>query len=130
MALCRQFQTAEAWAALPWSLPHHKGRVPCCDAPVFHVGLLRPFVASPARFSEPRAAPAAPILLDNTDERYYTVEAFRASRRVRLGTKHRWTNKFLVKWTGYGESENTWEDATKLREDVPGMIEEFLAARK
>ena len=98
--------------------------------PTFHVSQLRPFVASPTRFAEPRATPAIPILLDNTDERYYTVEALRASRRVRIGAKRRCTNQYLVKWTGYSESENTWEDATKLREDVPSMIEEFLAAQK
>jgi hypothetical protein len=30
-----------------------------------------------------------------------------------------------VKWLGYPDSENTWEPATSLREDVPELVANF-----
>jgi transposase InsO family protein len=32
---------------------------------------------------------------------------------------------YLVKWLGYPDSENTWEPATSLREDVPELVANF-----
>ena len=37
--------------------------------------------------------------------------------------------ELLVSWRGFPESMNTWEPLETIREDLPGMVEEFLSNR-
>ena len=32
----------------------------------------------------------------------------------------------LVKWVGFEDEEPEWENVAKMREDVPGMINDFI----
>ena len=32
----------------------------------------------------------------------------------------------LVKWTGFEDEDPGWESFEKMREDVPGMVNDFL----
>ncbi|KZT42745.1 hypothetical protein SISSUDRAFT_1040989 [Sistotremastrum suecicum HHB10207 ss-3] len=36
--------------------------------------------------------------------------------------------KLLVHWLGYGETDDTWEDAHKLRQDAPETVNEYVQA--
>ena len=56
--------------------------------------------------------PPAPIVVDREDN--FAIEAFRDVFRRQL--------QFDVKWVGYQESENTWQYAKQLQED---MLPEF-----
>jgi len=49
----------------------------------------------------------------------YVVESIVAKRKFR--------NKFeyLVKWKGYSSDDNTWENAAKMKEDIPELVKEF-----
>ena len=62
---------------------------------------------------------AAPIA---TEERY-EIERI-VDRRVNKGR-----TEFKVRWTGYNESDDTWETENKLKEDAPNAINEFLSSR-
>ena len=78
--------------------------------PVFHVSLLEP---------APPGAPAAPITevqqLDPQKE--YEVETVLDCQYVRGKIK------YLIKWEGYPQSENTWEPKGNL--NCPQKLEEF-----
>lgn len=49
----------------------------------------------------------------------YTVE--KILDRKKVGNKI----KYLVKWKGFSKNDATWEDAKKLKEDIPHMIAEY-----
>ena len=96
--------------------------------PVFHVSLLRPYAGSTA--FPARAPPPSAAVLPDADARYYTVEAIRDRRRRRVGHSRTWVTEYLVKWVGYKESENTWEPASRLKEDVPAVVEAYDGGRQ
>jgi len=50
------------------------------------------------------------------------VEAILAHRKE----AHKW--KLLVSWQGFTEEEATWEDLTKLTEDVPEIVQRYVKA--
>jgi hypothetical protein len=81
--------------ALPASLPIH---------PVFHVSLLEP--APLDAYPDQNSIPAPPIQVADTLE--FEVESILAVR----GTGKK--KKYLVKWLGYDESENSWEPLSHL----------------
>lgn len=83
--------------------------------PVFHISLLEP---------APPGAPPAPIteIQPINPEAEYEVESILDLRHVR--GKDRW----LVKWKGYPDSENSWEPKENLR--CPAKLANFLARRR
>ena len=87
--------------------------------PVFHASLLSPYHETPSHgpnFSRP-----PPDLIDNEEE--YKVEQIKAHRN--FGRSKR--PQYLIKWKGYPESDNTWEDATDVH--APELIKQFHKRR-
>jgi hypothetical protein len=73
--------------------------------PVFHVSQLKPYVSS----SAPVPVTTPPPLYTDKRGGVYAVETILAKKRV----GKEW--KYLVKWTGYDDSENTWEPFSHVR---------------
>jgi hypothetical protein len=74
--------------------------------PVFHASLLSPYSETPSHgpnFSRP-----PPDLIDNEEE--YEVEQIKAHRNFGRSK----CLQYLIKWKGYPECDNTWEDATDV----------------
>ena len=77
--------------------------------PVFHIDLLTPYRETKIHGENyPRPSPE---LIDNEEE--YEVEAILDSRRFGRGHKL----QYLIKWVGYPDSDNQWEDADKVHAD-------------
>ncbi len=80
--------------------------------PIFHTRLLKPY-RDPGG-SRHRAAVGAPppaVLTPEGDE--WEIEKIVAEKTPKRGKK-----RYLVKWTGYAHSENTWEDADVVEKTV------------
>lgn len=95
----------------------------------FHVSLLRPYhdgtKAFPSRQTQHRPLPQ---LVDGNS--YYEVEAIR-DMRLQKNTRGRLVNRYLVKWKGYPESDNTWEPPSFARTpELKKMIAHFEASRR
>jgi len=74
--------------------------------PVFHTSLLSPYSETTSHgpnFSQPPSE-----LIDGEAE--YEVELIRSHRRHGRSR----TLQYLIKWKGYPESDNTWEDANQI----------------
>jgi Chromo (CHRromatin Organisation MOdifier) domain len=80
--------------------------------PVSHTSLITPYTETPSH--GPNFTRPPPDLIDEEEE--YKVEQIR--------THWRWgrrkTLQYLVKWKGYPESDNTWEDANQIH--APTLI--------
>jgi hypothetical protein len=72
---------------------------------VFHVSQLKPYVSS----SVPVTVTSPPPLYADKRGGVYEVEAIIAKKRVGKS----W--RYLVKWMGYDETENTWEPLAHVR---------------
>ena len=85
----------------------------------FHVSLLKPVQEDKfTRYQEP----SPPVIMD-AEEEEYEVEAILDTKKIRG------TQKYLVKWKGYENHENTWQ----TREDLSNALEklnEFEASRR
>jgi len=80
--------------------------------PVFHASLLSPYSETPSHgpnFSRP-----PPDLIDGEAE--YEVELIKSHRRHGRSRKL----QYLIKWKGYPESDNTWENADQIH--APDLI--------
>ena len=77
--------------------------------PVFHTDLLTPYRETKTHGENYQRPP--PELIDNEEE--FEVEAVLDSRRFGRGRKL----QYLVKWLGYPDSDNQWEDADKVHAD-------------
>ena len=77
--------------------------------PVFHIDLLTPYHETKTHGENYQRPP--PELVDNEEE--YEVEAIPDSRRFGRGCKL----QYLIKWVGYPDSDNQWEDADKVHAD-------------
>jgi hypothetical protein len=60
-------------------------------------------------------------LADVTVRQRYVVD-----RIVDLTQSHNRVPRMRVRWLGYGPEDDTWEPVTKLYEDVPTLVSEFL----
>ena len=60
-----------------------------------------------------------PLLEILNDEEHYEVEAILDSRRQGRGTK------YLIKWEGHPEADNTWEPYALLKGTVEEALREF-----
>jgi hypothetical protein len=77
--------------------------------PVFHINLLTPYRETEVhRVNYQRPLPE---LVDNEEE--YEVEAILDSRRTGRGRKL----QYLIKWKGYPDVDNQWEDYQKVTAD-------------
>jgi hypothetical protein len=90
---------------LPPALKIHK---------VFHVDRLSPYRGNEVNGLLP--PPPDPIQVKNEEE--YEVDHIRDSKLFGR------TLKYLVRWTGYGEGEDTWEPASNLAH-APEKVAEF-----
>ena len=77
--------------------------------PVFHTDLLTPYRETKMHGENYQRPP--PELVDNEEE--FEVEAILDSQTFGRGRKL----QYLVKWLGYPDSDNQWEDADKVRAD-------------
>jgi hypothetical protein len=80
---------------------------------VYHVTQLQPFHHDPRR-------------LNPYDVALHDTMAYNVERIIRHeGTTNNRSNlKFLVKWEGYGEDQNTWESYHELRHNA--LLHEYL----
>ncbi len=87
--------------------------------PVFHVGLLKPYVADAAR-----ARVVAPLPeLDRDGELVWAVERLVDHRDVPVSGRSRRTRReYLVRWAGFAACEDTWEPASNLLEGAADMV--------
>ena len=81
---------------LPPTMPVH---------PVFHTGLLKPWVVNPRAQPLPK-----PVIIDGQTE--YLVETIIDHKFARRGKAR--TLSYLVKWVGYPPENNSWEPANAL----------------
>ncbi len=81
---------------------------------VFHVDRLSPYKGNEVNGQEP--PPPDPITVEGEEE--YEVDHIRDSKLFGR------TLKYLVRWTGYGEGEDTWEPAKNLAH-APEKVVEF-----
>ena len=72
---------------------------------VFHVDCLSPYEGNDVNGLMP--PPPDPVTVDGKEE--YKVDHIRDSKLFGR------TLKYLVRWTGYGEGEDTWESASNLK---------------
>ena len=74
--------------------------------PVFHTSLITLYTETPIH--SPNFTRPPPDLIDGEEE--YEVEQICAHRRW----GHSKTLQYLIKWKGYPESDNTWENADQI----------------
>ena len=83
---------------------------------IFHVILLKPYLET-GRHQPPPPA----LMVEGEDE--YEVEDILA-HEPKSKTNHDKGVKFLVKWTGYGHENNTWEPFSNLK-NAPQALDEY-----
>jgi Chromo (CHRromatin Organisation MOdifier) domain len=86
--------------------------------PIFHISLLTPYTETPSH--GPNFTRPPPDLIDGEEE--YEVEQIRSHRtwgRSKIP-------QYLIKWAGYPESDNTWEDADQIH--APELIKLYHSA--
>ena len=86
--------------------------------PEFHTSLLKPWYIDP----KPNRRSEVPPLMDENGEPLYLVEKI-VDDRMR-GRKR----QCLIRWLGYNQSEDTWEDANSLG-SIVGLIDEYNASK-
>lgn len=79
---------------------------------VFHVSLIKQY-----KHDGRTQPPPPPDIIGDLPE--YTVDSILQHRHVRRGTHDKL--EFLVKWQGYGDEHNTWEEELNL-ENAPGSV--------
>jgi len=80
--------------------------------PIFHASLLSPYRKTPLH--SPNFSQPPPDLIDGEAE--YEVELIRSHQCHGRSRKL----QYLIKWKGYPESDNTWEDTDQIH--APNLI--------
>jgi len=77
--------------------------------PVFHVSLLKPFLGNDDHEFPDRvtSTPPGPVFVDKAGVEYFEVEKI-LDDKIEV-VRGRPVKKWLVKWLGYPESDNSWE---------------------
>ena len=83
---------------------------------IFHIDHLSPYKGNKVNGLEP--LPPEPVTVDSEEE--YEVDHIRDPKMF----SH--TLKYLVRWKGYGEGEDTWEPERNLKH-APAKLAEFHA---
>ena len=83
---------------------------------MFHVDRLSPYKGNEVNGQEP--PPPEAVTIEGKEE--YEVDHIQDSKMFGR------TLKYLVRWTGYGEGEDTWEPAKNLAH-APEKVQEFHA---
>jgi len=99
----------------------------CRVNPVFHVSQLEPYRENAQQFEDRQRAEAPAPIFDDDQVPKWPVEAI-LDRKVETAGSRRIV-KYLVKWTGFGDYDNSWEPRSNLvrAADVKTMIDEFDA---
>ena len=84
--------------------------------PIFHMPLLSPYSETPLH--SPNFSRLPPDLINDKEE--YEVEQIKVHRN--FGRSKRL--QYLIKWKGYPESDNTWENAADVH--TPNLIKQYL----
>ena len=87
--------------------------------PVFHASLLSSYSETPLH--SPNFSRPPPDLIENKEE--YEVEQIKAHQNFSR-SKHL---QYLIKWKGYPESDNTWEDTTDVH--APELTKQYHKCR-
>jgi len=82
--------------------------------PVFHASLLSPYQETETH--GPNFLQPPPDLIEREEE--YEVEAIIAHRKREKG------HRYLVKWTSYPSSDNSWQSSDDLK-GAPEILEEY-----
>ena len=95
--------------------------------PVFHVSQLEPYHEDDPEFEDRRPPDRPSPVFDNDNVPKWPVEAV-LDREVQFEGRRRIV-KYLVKWLGYPDYDNSWEPRSNLvrASDVKRMIQEFDA---
>ena len=92
--------------------------------PTFHVSLLKPYINGRESFPDrDQIIRPAPEKLDSGEDAFEVEAIVGKQKRGRV-----W--KYLVKWTGYPEWENTWQPASQMVEQVPDLVNEYERGRQ
>jgi hypothetical protein len=75
-----------------------------------------------------RFAPLPPILVEG-EERFIIDRILRKEQRRQRGDKTRRTY-YRVRWQGYEPEEDSWIEASELRDQVPKLIQDFDRAQR
>jgi Chromo (CHRromatin Organisation MOdifier) domain len=83
--------------------------------PVFHTSLITLYTETPSH--GPNFTQPPPDLIDGEED--HEVEQIRAHQKW----GHCKTLQYLIKWKGYPESNNTWENANQIH--IPALIKSY-----
>ena len=84
--------------------------------PVFHVSLIRPFRSGSTM---PTPLVNEPEIVDGIP--FYKVETILA-KRIRSRGRGRKVTEFLIKWSGYDDTHNSWEPRENITDDLRGTV--------
>ncbi|KAL1914579.1 uncharacterized protein VTP21DRAFT_8204 [Calcarisporiella thermophila] len=93
--------------------------------PVFHISLLKRFDEGPQEYASRINPPPPPVETEEDIE--YEVEYILDKRTRKFGRHER--TEYLIKWTGYDETESTWEPLPNLG-NAQRAIEEYENSTK
>ena len=91
----------------------------------FHISKLRPYKYSSSFLREQPDRP--PPQITPSGELGYEVENIVNHRTIKVNKKL--TKQYRVKWLNYDSSENTWEDAQRLKKQISLVVQQYESNR-